>query len=204
MDFKQAQAELGALAGELAQLPLPGALDLSRRVLATKFHMAEGDEKSDEKAAQTYLDTSCERMPRKAAWWVPPHNLLLNQTLMGRFNAWRFTILPFFAKATAYKEALGGIVIHPIWVPADDRLFDLDEEMAKRMVGAMRKAATIQEDARQELAWMEHQFSIRIPDAIKAKVLKDTLAAAKRRWGVDRLRVKDRLIPLDGSAPRDL
>ena len=123
------------------------------------------------------------------------------------YNFWRFSILPYFPKRKAYREDLAGIVIHPIWHPdtkAPDHLRTLDVEQAKKLIAYARQAPTVQETVRLELAWMETTFSIRIPEAIQGKILKDTLATAKRRWGVDRLRVKDRLLPLDGSAPRDL
>lgn len=210
MDLKQAHAELRDIARELSNVPLPEALDLSGRVLSASLHLAnlgpeDGEEEADpEKAATAYLDTEAEPFPKKRGWWLPPRNFGLNQALMG-YNFWRFTILPLFPKKRAYNEQLQGIVIHPIWTPAADQLIrDFDLETAKKVVGLMRKSPTVQDDVRHELAWMEREFSIRIPEAIQAKILKDALTMAKRRWGVDRLRVKDQLIPLDGSAPRDL
>lgn len=208
MDLKQAHAELQQLAQEIARVPTDDALGLSGRLLTSSMHLAEQvpeEEGDGEDAAVTYLDTSAEKLGKRA-WWVPPRNFAINQALMG-YNFWQFTILPYFPKQKAYREDLAGIVIHPIWRPvesAPDLLRTLDMDRAKKLVAYARQAMTIQETVRKELAWMETTFSIRIPEAVQSKLLKDSLATAKRRWGVDRLRVKDRLVPLDGSAPRDL
>lgn len=164
-----------------------------------------GDPNSEE-AAIDYLDSSTERLPkRQAAWWLPPHNLALNQTLLGGYNLWRFTILPLFPKNKAYNERLQGIVIHPSWWSVDRRtLTGMDLDLAKKLVGAMNQAPTVQEDVRREMAWIEREFSIVIPEAVQAKIIKDALPTAKRRWSVDRLRLKDRLVPLDGGPVKDL
>jgi hypothetical protein len=205
MDLKQAHAELSGIAQELAHLP--GAHDLSGQVLASSFHLAEqseGEETDPGSEAIAYLDAEMERLPKKAAWWLPPRNFLINQALLG-YNFWRFTVLPLFPKKTAYREDLAGFVIHPTWRPASDQFVrDLDPQLAQKLVGHARQAATIQETVRLELAWIEREFSIRIPEDLQGKVIKDALPTAKRRWGVDRLRIKNRLIPLDGSAPQDL
>jgi len=205
MDLKQAHLELGSIAQGLANLP--EALDLSEQVVVASYHLAEQspeEEADPESEAITYLDSQMERLPKKRAWWMPPRNFLINQALMG-YNFWQFTILPLFPQRMAYREDLAGIVIHPSWRPASDHLVrDLDPEIAQKLVTHARTASTVQETARQELDWIERTFSIRIPNDIQGKIVKDALPSAKRRWGVDHLRIKNRLIPLDGSAPRDL
>lgn len=208
MDRKQAQEELTDIAHGMSGLP--GALGLSSQVLASALHLAElGDpsdpeDESPEQAAVAILDAELEALPKKRAWWSPPRNFLINQGLSA-YNFYRFTILPMYAARMAYNEALGGIVIHPIWTPLNnDYIRSLDVAAATKLVAIARKSATIQEDVRQELAWIERTFKIDIPDKIKATLTKDALTTAKRRWGVDRLKTKNRLIPLDGSPARDL
>lgn len=210
MELKQAKAELTDLARQLSHAPIPEALALSGQVLVASMRLAEeGDEEEDperaaENAAMALLDANLERFPKKPAWWAPPHNLLINQALMG-YNLWRFTILPMFPKKRAYSETLKGIVIHPIWTPVSDKLYGvLDSDLAQKMIAVAKQSSTVQESVRQELAWMEREFSIDIPESIKAQLVKEAVVTAKRRWGVDRLRVKDRLVPLDGSKGRDL
>ena len=210
MDLKQAHAELSDLAQQLAQVPIPEALELSHQILVTAKVLAEqapvrvAQEESEDAAVEIFLDTELERFPKDAAWWLPPHNIALNQTLLGGYNLWRFSILPHFPKRSAYREDLQGIVIHPIWQPLDNRTMDVTADVAKRILAAMHSGPTVQEDVRKELAWMETQFSLRIPEAIQAKLIKDALPTARRRWGINRLRVKNRLVPLDGSKPYDL
>lgn len=207
MDSKQAHAEMVEIARELSHLP--GALDLSSRMLEASIHLAElpGDDEPDtdpEKEAVAYLDAEMETLPKSSAWWLPPRNFAINQAL-GGYNMWQFTILPFFPKKTAYRSDLQGIVIHPVWRPVKDLDFGtLDMGIAKKLVAYARQASTVQETARKELEWIEREFSIRIPEAIVGKIVKDVLPTAKRRWKVDRMRVKDELFPLDGSPPRNL
>lgn len=208
MELKQAQAEVLELAEKMAQVEVPDALDLSARLLASSVHLAEqpsSEEQDPEAVAVAYFDSELEQFPKGRAWWLPPRDCVINQAAMG-YNLWRFTILPFYPKKRAYSEAQAGIVIHPIWVPVknDHLIRTVDLDTAKQMVAVVRKAPTIQDTVRQELAWIEREFSIRIPEGIQSQILKDALPTARRRWSVDRLRVKDRLIPLDGSAPRDL
>lgn len=201
MESNQVHAELEALA-ILVDHPEVGAhLRMAAEVLAEQSKVAlESQEVED------YLLGELEAMPKSAgAWWMPPRNVVLNQTLLGGFNLWRFTVLPLFPERRAYSEKLGGIVIHPIWRPLGSQTIELTLETAKKLVGGMRKSPTIQDDVRKEIDWIEKKFSIRVPETIVAKLVKDAIPTAKRRWNVDRLRVKDRLIPLDPMmAPRDL
>lgn len=163
---------------------------------------AEDPADADEKAASKFMDENFEQLDR--GWWIPPHNLHVNQTFLGVCNLWVFTILPMFPKKKAYSEKLKGIVIHPTWHPTQDADFDLTENYAKRIYVAAKNSPTVQETVRKELAWIETEFQIRIPDSIQAKLVKDALPTAIRRRSANRLRTKDRLIPLDGSKPRDL
>lgn len=207
MHLKQTVSGLRDLAASLANLAVDGSLDLSGRALAASLRLAEmaPEVKEDEDPAEAMFLENLETLPKSGrAWWLPPHNLIVNQTLLGGYNLWRFTILPFFPKKKAYSETLAGIVIHPAWLSMNDSTYDGTRDFAERIVSAAKKAPTVQEAARAELAWIEREFSIRIPESVQGAIIKDALPTAKRRWGVDRLRIKDRLIPLDGSPPRDL
>lgn len=149
----------------------------------------------------------------KNAWWKPPHNLALNFALMGA-NFWSFTILPFAWKRKAYRADLGGIVIQPIWSSVDDGrgvgvmdmsgFYNLTPEIAEKIVSVITRAPTIHETVTKELKAIEQVFGIDIPNGVRSKLILEATKVAKRRWGVNRMRVKNRLIPLDGSKPRDL
>lgn len=208
MQLKQAVVELQDLATHLARLPVDGSLDLASRVLASTFRLAEmspPETDDDLDVAQAVFLENLETLPKTGrAWWLPPHNMVINQTLLGGYNLWRYTVLPFFPKRNAYSEKLGGFIIHPSWVSINDKHYDGTKDFAEKVVAMMQKASTVQEATRAELDWIEREFSIRIPENIQGAVVKDALPTAKRRWSVDRLRIKDRLIPLDGSPPRDI
>ena len=165
----------------------------------------QADELDNEDSASAALfDEHLERFPKSHAWWSPPQNMAINRALMA-WNFWRFTILPMFPAKRAYREDLNGIVIRPTWHPASDkdvRLMTLD--LAEKLLGHVRSSSTIQATVDKELAWVETKFGVKIPSAIKSKLGKDALAAAKRRWSANRLRLKDRFIPLDGGKSRDL
>ena len=220
MDPKQAVVELRNVAQEA--LSLPDGEALSARLYGAAISIAGAERAKtaitdeavweEEKRATAYLNQELDQFPKGHGWWSPPHNAGLNQALMG-MNLWQFTILPMFPKRRAYREDHKGIVIHPNWSPAgNDRLGQvdlsgfshIDIEIAERIVSAFKKMPTIQETVRRELAWIERTFGIKIPSNIQGGLVKDSLKTAKRRWSVDRLRVKDRLVPLDGSKARDL
>lgn len=180
-------------------------INVARDTLLKSDLSEEGPEDSAdaaEKAGLKFMGENFETL--KHAWWVPPHNLLLNQTMLGKCNLWVFTILPFFPQKKAYNKTHNGIVIHPTWKPTADEPMWLSEGIAKRIYVASKNSPTIQETVRKELSWIETQFQIRIPEEVEGKLVKTSLATAARRWGVDRLRIKDQLIPLDGSKPRNL
>lgn len=203
METNQVHAELEALSVLVDHPEIGADIRLAADILAAQSKVAldPGAE-----AIEDFLVSELEAMPKAAgAWWMPPRNVVLNQTLLGGFNLWRFTILPLFPERRAYSEKLGGIVIHPIWRPLGSQTLELTLDTAKNLVAGIRKSPTVQDDVRKEIDWIEKKFSIRVPEAVVAKLVKDALPTARRRWNVDRLRVKDRLIPLDPMmAPRDL
>lgn len=149
----------------------------------------------------------------KNAYWKPPHNLAVNFALMGA-NLWVFTILPLFWQKKAYREDLKGIVIHPIWTSVKEGrtlgnvdlggFREMNAQQVQALLGIFPKMPNIEQTVSKELAAIETHFGIQIPGDIQRTLIQESLKTAKRRWGVDRLRVKNRLIPLDGSKPRDL
>ena len=204
MDPRKVHDEILGISKDLAKF----SMDLSGRAFQASQNLREhpvvrASDEDARKEGRDILDQELEAFRKGHGWWLPPHNLGVNEALMG-VNLWRFTILPLFPKKKAYSEEHNGIVIHPIWTSLGNDTYDLTPELAKKMIAAARKQPTIQEDVRKELKWMETYFKIRIPESIKSSLLKEALKTASRRWSIDRLRVKDRLIPLDGSKPRDL
>jgi len=148
------------------------------------------------------LDQNLQILERKKAWWLDPHNIAFNLPLMGGFNLWKFTILPMFPDRFAYRKDLDAIIIHPIWTSFQrDRQFAATVTNIPKFVKFARSLPSIQADIANELSWIEQTFNISIPSSISASILRDAEKIAKRRWGVDRLRVKDQAIPLDGSKP---
>ena len=165
----------------------------------------------EEEKAMDLLRTEME--PLKNGFWMPPRNLALNFALRGP-NLWAFTILPFEGQKRAYRTDLNGIVIRPIWIPVGDGRAIGSMDMsgfstltlphAENLIKVFQKVETIPETVKKQLRLIEASHGIQIPSGVEASLVAESLKVAKRRWGVDRLRVKNRLIPLDGSEPRDL
>jgi len=211
MPLKKLQSNLIHVAQHLGSLP--ESMEEATKVAKVAYTLMElplkvaleEDEDDPEKLGVEYLQDKLESFKKGHGMWLPPHNFGLNQALMG-WNLWVFTILPMFPKKKAYNAEYNGIVIHPNWTPLKgDRLFpEMDLDLAQKLVSIMQRSSTVQETVRKELDWIEREFKIEIPSGIRSKMEKESLTMAGRRWGVDRLRMKDRLIPLDGSKPRDL
>ena len=205
MKLHQARDDIQCVARDLAGWDQT----LAGQLITVANHLTglpkQADELDNEDSASAALfDEHLERFPKGSAWWSPPQNMAINRAMVA-WNFWQFTLLPMFPAKRAYSEGLGGIVIRPAWCPASDQNVSLMTlELAKKLVGHVRSASTIQATVDKELAWIEKTFSIKIPGAIKARLAKDGLIAAKRRWGANQLRLKDRFIPLDGGKPRDL
>jgi len=205
MKLRQAREGVQGVARDLAAWDQT----LATRLIVLADELAampkQADELDNEDSASAALfDEHLERFKKGSAWWDPPRNLAINRALMA-WNFWQFTILPTFPAKRAYREDLDGIVIRPTWRPASDqdvRLMTL--ELAEKLIGHVRSSPSIEATVTKELAWIETKFGIKIPGSIKSTLGKNALATAKRRWGANRLRLKDRFIPLDGSKPRDL
>jgi len=162
------------------------------------------------------FDREMVRLGRKDSWWLPAHNLVVNIPFLGHgfskpllwMNFWAFTILPMFANRRAYMPAdpehgtPAGIVLHPNWtsiVKPDELLATL--ENAQKVLAAARQRPMVGETVEREMAWIEREFHIDIPSAIKAKWAQEAPRVAARRWSVDRVRLKDTFVPLDGRKP---
>lgn len=142
----------------------------------------------------------------KNGYWKPPHNMAINFAIFGT-NLWYFTLLPLFWQKRAYRSDLGGIVIHPIWAPFENgeyRHGELTERNIGKVLQLIEKQGTVQDSIKRELRLLEQFFKIQIPPGIEQNLLKDSLKVAKRRWGVDRMKIKNTLVPLDGGKPRNL
>jgi len=155
---------------------------------------------------------------KKHGWWAPGKNYVVNWAIMG-INTWRFSILPPRADKTAYRPEEDpypgrpeyfkpeGLVIRPMWIPAGDRdpskgrTLDANPKVAQILADYAKQQREVKDTVASELKWVESKFGIDIPSKIQSKLISDAEQVAKRRWGVDRLRVKNTLVPFDGSKP---
>lgn len=180
------------------------------REIAAEDPDAESTDEAPEFDAVAYFESklTTHKKGNKRAWWDPPHNMLINETLMGTLNLWDFTILPFHASKTAYRPASTrfpeGIVIDPNWSSVTGDSYPETPRVCELMVEKVKAAESIDQSVKDELASIESHFKITIPDAIKTKLVAESVKTADRRWGVDRLRRRKILIPFDGSKPIQL
>ena len=85
-----------------------------------------------------------------------------------------------------------------------DAYIQRDLKLAEKLVSIMQRSHTVQETVRRELDWIEREFQVEVPSNIRSQMEKEALIMARRRWGVNRLRLKNRLIPWGGRKPRDI
>lgn len=155
---------------------------------------------------------------KKNGWWAPGKNYVVNWAIMG-INTWRFSILPYNASKTAYRPEKNpypdrpqyfkpeGIVIRPTWIPTRSpdptkgQTLDANPKVADILARYAKKQRDVKDTVAAELKWIEQQFDIKIPSGVERKIVNDAEKVAKRRWGVDVLRVKKTLVPFDGSKP---
>ena len=140
------------------------------------------------------------------AYWKPPHNMAVNFAIFGT-NLWYFTLFPLYWKSNGYRPDLGSFTIRPIWRSFSDGSLGyntLTDGVIKKLAATINKAKSIPDSVKEDLRVMETTWGIDIPDAIKNKLIQDSLKMAKRRWGVDHVRTPNTLVPLDGSKPRNL
>jgi hypothetical protein len=160
------------------------------------------EQPNDFAQATTVLNQELEVLS-KNGWWSPPHNYVVNGAMMN-LNGWVFTILPFRADKKAYRPAGDrfpeGIVIDPNWA-SDGKDGPWSGKMAEAFAKYAKTQPSVPDTVRRELADIERHFKVQIPDSVKAKLVGDSLKVAKRRWGVDRLRRRNILVPFDGSKP---
>jgi hypothetical protein len=197
MDPKRASE----LAEQIATLDIPGTLRCAARVadVADHLHSLVGNAPGDTTRFETELESLA-----KGAWWVPGRNLVAHRG-NAAWSFWSFTLLPLYASKTAYRDDLGGIVIRPLWrLAADQNAPEMTAKLAATAIENMRGWPTLEATARKELAWIETSFGIKIPESIVAGLVGVVDKQAHLRWGLNRLQLKDRLIPLDGALAREL
>lgn len=183
---------------------------LARQIVADDADLddAADVEPADEFDAVKDLDARLTRFKKskRPGWWEPGHSLGINETLMGTLNMWEFTILPFNAAKRAYRAAgprfPEGIVIDPNWASTRDTgAYPETPRVCEILTGMVKKSDPIEQVVRTELESIEQHFSVKIPDAIKTKLVGDSVKTAERRWDTDRLRRRNILVPFDGSKP---
>lgn len=163
----------------------------------------------DYEDAIALLDAKADRIGKKrAAWWIPDHGLVINQPFIGGFNLWVWSILKLFPTRGSYFPAdpengyAEGIVIRPMWQShpkfRNDQ-FPETVESVEKLLKYARGVKTVQQMTRDGFAWIEKEYGITIPGAIETKYVNQAPKIAKRRWSVDRVRMKDTFVPFDGG-----
>lgn len=195
-----------------------GSLEASERLHHASNHIRSltADALDDDLAAgEMLLNKELKVIGKRGrGWWDPPHNYLINMTLMGTLNDWRFRILPMWADRTAYRPASGdkpeGIVIDPSWSPlssdpiGNGGAIDPTTKNVEELIKFARGQESITATVAAELKWIESKFGVNIPNDIQSKLVSDALKVANRRWGVNRLKTKKILVPFDGSKSIEL
>lgn len=182
-------------------------------------HLAEETTMEDDATAATKkLDAELKSPPKGKgrAWWDEPKNYLINMTLMGTLNDWRFTILPLHAAKMGYRPANPernmpeGIVIDPGWTTqrgdpvGGQSAIDPSPKNVEYLIGYAKSQPTVQDTVKDEIRWLESKFGIKVPAELESKLVKDAPKIAARRWGINRLRAKKILMPFDGSKSIEL
>jgi hypothetical protein len=166
----------------------------------------------DESGQETYApETTLDRelvALKKRGYWSPGKNMVVNVTLMGGVNLWYFSIIPRFYR-DIYRPARNckpeGIVIDPGWHPyKDGDSSDPTPHYMDKVVELAKKADLVSAAVKEELKNIEQKFSVQIPSAVEAKLVKEADKVAKRRWGVNTLRARKILVPFDGSKAIEL
>lgn len=200
MDLKTASRMAEQIAHQVATSGIPGTLRCASQISNVYEHLCSrpGEAPGDTRVFDAQLE------PLYGAWWVPERNLVAHRGNEA-WSFWSFTMLPFYAEKTAYREDLGGIVVRPRWRLASDRFVsEMTPELAKAAVEKMQGWPTLQETGHRELAWIESTFGMKVPDRVATPLLWALDKQAHVRWPLNRLALKDRLIPLDGGPARDL
>lgn len=201
MDPKTASKEIHKLAEQVADLDIPGTLRCAARIVDAADHIRSlaGDAPGDASSFEAKLQPL-----GKSAWWVPDRNLVAHRGKEA-WSFWSFTLLPVYANKRGFREDLGSIVLRPVWRLATDLdVPEMTTKIATRTIERMRLYPTLQDTAQREMAWIDQTFGVKVPDKIATALVCAVGKQARLRWGVNRLLLKDRLIPLDGGKARDL
>jgi hypothetical protein len=81
---------------------------------------------------------------------------------------------------------------------------DHSAKNAEILMKYAKSQPTVMETVKLELNWVEKKFGIKIPSDIEGTLIREAPKVAARRWGINRLRTKKILVPLDGSKPQEL
>jgi len=176
--------------------------------------VAYGEPDPELDAFNEFMDTNFILFKSKGGrrgWWLPAHNLGINEPLTRGLNLWVFSILPTFPEKKAYipegtdpQSEPAGIVIRPMWHPypgnkGDD--VDRTEANARTLLKMAQQAEPVGQSVQKQLKWIESKFGIKIPNSIKAKISREAPKMAARRWSVNRVKTNDTFVPLDGRKP---
>jgi len=163
----------------------------------------------EEQIAEDYIRENMTPFKKGRALWIPPHSIALNQTLMGTWNLWQFTLLPLFPGKQSWssgKYRPEGLITQASWRSYQGMRdsFNITKlDLAKKIVNLIKGAETVGDSATQDMKWVESKFGVDVSPDIKAKLIREAPKMAARRWGVNALRLKKRLYPNDGSKPLD-
>lgn len=162
------------------------------------------------------LDQKLVNVPAKGRnhWWKPPSALMINQTLLGDFNLWQFTILggPIgrrYVKADPTYNKPEAIILNPTWASfGRDTLITVGgmathpvDEIVSKLVNVIKSGDPLTEIVEGELKLLENKFQMQIPDSIRQTLVRDVEKIAKRRIGANLVNAKQTVFPFDGSKP---
>lgn len=170
----------------------------------------------DEQAYE-WLDAHFERLNTKkrlhTAWWLPGQGVAVNLPMTGGLQLWRYTTLPVMVPMDrVYREAKdddpAGILWRPSWQilrnASGDSGIPIMRESLELILGYVEGYHTTGQIQAWEFDAIEKQSGVPVPEAIRQKYIKDSPKVAKRRWGVNRLKIRTNFIPFDGSKKLEL
>lgn len=199
--------------------PLAGGTDIMRKLQNRLLHEQGRPQRPEsprlasrtDPEAIVYLNDHMVAFRKGNGWWLPAHNLGINQPMSGGFTLWYFSVLPAFPQKTAYipvgvtpETEPEGIVLRPMWVPHSayaNKVFPGDLETARALVKQAKIAKVVPDTVSDELNWIERTFSTNIPNRIESKYTSQSTKMAASRWGLDRTRIPRMFVPLDGRKP---
>ncbi len=179
-----------------------GAVTAQRVVDRLRTATDDPDSDTEYTKMVAFLDQNMKKLKKGSAWWLPPHNFVLNSALMN-LNCWYFSILPFRSATTAYRQKSDrlpeGIVIDPNWKPFQNSEGSHVLAAAEHAFKMAKTHPSVSDSVKRELEVIENHFKVQIPPSVASTLIGQSLKIAERRWGTDGLRRKKILVPFDGS-----